>query len=333
MFTFFSISPLSVEYPEEQTVDPQNVTPLDGLIAPTGLVDRNVETGERQPVEQANAIDQQPENMHPPHLSTSTLEPLHLSADTLLPPDENENMLPSHETPASFTPAPTHNENIFALHVDNENLPSQHSTTLDEESGNFRVVIPQRGDVSAPLILTGHSQIVMADIPVTAKKEYGGPHGFIMTLIVNFQDKIVAHLDRASQEAILNQLEIEDERKFASVKYAVTDRVINLLMEMSDGQSVPGKNFFENIVDVLGTKYPAMFARDPTKVVGGVIVRKFSTRGTGGVNGIKGIMHFSFKGTASRAEVGSETQKQCCGTGTGTVGTVTFCLVEPEPEP
>jgi hypothetical protein len=23
---------------------------------------------------------------------------------------------------------------------------------------------------------------------------------------------------------------------------------------------------------------------------------------------------------------------QCCGTGTGTVGTVTFCLVEPEPE-
>jgi hypothetical protein len=24
---------------------------------------------------------------------------------------------------------------------------------------------------------------------------------------------------------------------------------------------------------------------------------------------------------------------QCCGTGTGTVGTVTFCLVEPEPEP
>ncbi len=24
---------------------------------------------------------------------------------------------------------------------------------------------------------------------------------------------------------------------------------------------------------------------------------------------------------------------QCCGTGTGTVGTVTFCLVEPEPDP
>ncbi len=28
-----------------------------------------------------------------------------------------------------------------------------------------------------------------------------------------------------------------------------------------------------------------------------------------------------------------ETQEQCCGTGTGTVGTVTFWLVEPEPEP
>jgi hypothetical protein len=25
--------------------------------------------------------------------------------------------------------------------------------------------------------------------------------------------------------------------------------------------------------------------------------------------------------------------QQCCGTGTGTVGTVTFCLVEPEPKP
>ncbi len=28
----------------------------------------------------------------------------------------------------------------------------------------------------------------------------------------------------------------------------------------------------------------------------------------------------------------SHTAGQCCGTGTGTVGTVTFCLVEPEPE-
>ncbi len=27
------------------------------------------------------------------------------------------------------------------------------------------------------------------------------------------------------------------------------------------------------------------------------------------------------------------TDEQCCGTGTGTVGTVTFCLAEPEPEP
>jgi hypothetical protein len=29
--------------------------------------------------------------------------------------------------------------------------------------------------------------------------------------------------------------------------------------------------------------------------------------------------------------IGVEDSKQCCGTGTRTVGTVTFCLVEPEP--
>lgn len=48
------------------------------------------------------------------------------------------------------------------------------------------------------------------------------------------------------------------------------DRVLQLLMEVGDGQTVPILRFFENVVDVLGTKYPGMFAQDPITIVNGV---------------------------------------------------------------
>jgi hypothetical protein len=70
---------------------------------------------------------------------------------------------------------------------------------------------------------------------------------------------------------------------------AVVDRVIDLLVEHGDSKTVPPTKFFDSIVDVLGTKYPAVFGADPTTIVDGKKVRMFSTRGTGGVNGIKGL--------------------------------------------
>lgn len=120
------------------------------------------------------------------------------------------------------------------------------------------------------------------------KTKYGGPPGFITTLVMNFNNCVVNYLDYHSREAVQQQKEFVDPAKFGKVKTDVVNRVIELLLEQGDCKTVPSLKFFDNIVDVLGLKYPAVFGQDPTTVVNGVKVRLFSSRGTGGVNGIKG---------------------------------------------
>lgn len=131
--------------------------------------------------------------------------------------------------------------------------------------------------------------------PTVPKKRqrHGGPPGFIHMLLVNFNKSVVDHLDSASQEAVRQQKDLEDPAKFGHVKLAVVDRVLDMLLEQGDGKTVPTIQFFNNIVDVLGNKYPGMFAEDPSTVINGIKVRRFTARGTGGLNGVKGKFHCS----------------------------------------
>jgi hypothetical protein len=118
--------------------------------------------------------------------------------------------------------------------------------------------------------------------------KFGGPPGFVTNLIVNFHKHVTDYLDHNSKEAVKGQMELVDPAKFGKVKMAVVNRVMDLLLEHGDGKTVPGTKFFDSVVDVLGAKYPAVFGPDPTTMLNGVRVRMFSTRGTGGINGIKG---------------------------------------------
>lgn len=169
--------------------------------------------------------------------------------------------------------------NILQPHnKQNVNMLEEHSPESD--------AVPPTGQSGGDI----HSENDPAGPSSGAKTKFGGPPGFLNLLIGQFRNSIVKYLDWQSQEAILGQKVLEDPAKFAHVKLAVSERVLDLLLEMGDGKTVPGIRFFENIVDVLGTKYPSMFAEDPYVIVDGVKVRKFSTRGTGGVNGIRGMV-------------------------------------------
>jgi hypothetical protein len=117
----------------------------------------------------------------------------------------------------------------------------------------------------------------------------GGPPGFITMMITHFREGVVSHLDRVSRDAILENKDFDDPAVFARVKSSVTTRVLQWLQEHGDKDSVPTIQFFNNIVDILGQKYPAMFSDDPCELVDGKKVRKFSSRGTGGLNGIRGM--------------------------------------------
>ncbi len=90
--------------------------------------------------------------------------------------------------------------------------------------------------------------------------------------------------------AAQEQTVFADPAKFARVKIAVVDRVIDLLVEHCgrDSEIVPGIKFFDNVVHVLGVKYPPVFGSDPAVLVNGERVRLFRSRGTGGLNGISG---------------------------------------------
>jgi hypothetical protein len=63
--------------------------------------------------------------------------------------------------------------------------------------------------------------------------------------------------------------DFEDPAVFGRVKLAVTNRVLQWLQEHSDQDSVPTLQFFNSIVEILGQKYPEMFAEDHCNVVDG----------------------------------------------------------------
>ncbi len=88
--------------------------------------------------------------------------------------------------------------------------------------------------------------------------------------------------------AVQEQIVFADPAKFAKVKIAVVDRVIDLLLEHRHCEIVPSIKFFDNVVHVLGMKYPPVFGSDPAVLVNGEKVRLFQSRGTGGLNGISG---------------------------------------------
>jgi hypothetical protein len=118
--------------------------------------------------------------------------------------------------------------------------------------------------------------------------KFGGPPGFLEMLVMDFNNCVVSHLDSFSKAAVQEQIVLVDPAKFAKVKSAVVDRVLDLLLEHGDGKTVPGVKFFDSVVDVLSIKYPPVFGSDPSVLVNGERVRLFHSRGTGGLNGIKG---------------------------------------------
>lgn len=105
-------------------------------------------------------------------------------------------------------------------------------------------------------------------------------------LVESFDESVIQHLDKMSKEAVTTKERIEDPRKFAHVKRAIEDRILDLLLLHTDQTSVPTLDFFKKVVYTLANKYPYMFLEDPTKTVDGVTVRIFNQRGTGGVSGV-----------------------------------------------
>jgi hypothetical protein len=108
-------------------------------------------------------------------------------------------------------------------------------------------------------------------------------------LVENFDDCVLKDLDRVSREAVQNKEEIDDPRIFASVKKAIEDKIISLLLEHTDNSAVPSQAFFKKVVNTLANKYPYMFLEDPTTEVKGMKMRKFDQRGAGGILGVEHI--------------------------------------------
>ncbi len=125
------------------------------------------------------------------------------------------------------------------------------------------------------------------------KNKNGGPPGSLSQLVFEFDNIVVGYLDFNSREAVQQQREFDDPAKFGKVKTDVVNRVLDLLLERGDSTTVPSTKFFDNIVEILGQKYPAVFVEDPTTIVNGQKVQLFSERGTGGVNSIKGRIPLS----------------------------------------
>jgi hypothetical protein len=109
---------------------------------------------------------------------------------------------------------------------------------------------------------------------------------FLRYLIEDFEELVVNFLDQEARTFIKEQVEIADERQFKRVKTAIESRVLSLLLNFESISEPPNAGFFRQIVSILATKYPYMFLADPEINVEGVPMKKFVSRGTGGVIGI-----------------------------------------------
>jgi hypothetical protein len=85
----------------------------------------------------------------------------------------------------------------------------------------------------------------------------GRPPGFIT--MINFREGVVSHLDCASRDASMENKEFDNPAVFAWVKLFVTMRVLQWLQEHGVKDSVSTVQFYDNIVDILGPKYLAVF--------------------------------------------------------------------------
>lgn len=206
------------------------------------------------------------QSSHPSNTQARILQPLNIETH-------------GHHHQLSIQARNSEFQNFLTENDRTPNLPeeSEQVEPGDDQAGGQ--ISDQQENVNDPVTRTSSGK---------KKTEFGGPPGFLNELILHFNSSVVCYLDRRCQEAILGQQELDDPANFGHVKLSVCNRVLDLLMERGDNKTVPGKTFFNNVVDVLGMKYPGMFGQDPYVIVNGVKVRKFSTRGTGGINGIKG---------------------------------------------
>lgn len=109
---------------------------------------------------------------------------------------------------------------------------------------------------------------------------------FLKKLIANFDVLVVDHLDKTARNAIINQLEITNEKEYTRVKLAIELRVLDLLNEC-DLKNLPTVAFFRQLVGVLATRYAYMFLDDPKVTVQGMPIRRFTGKGTGGITGVR----------------------------------------------
>jgi hypothetical protein len=168
--------------------------------------------------------------------------------------------------------------------------PSEDTVSLSAQSPpglEIRPIVPAMG-IPSGSIEGNSNEGVGPKILNRSKSKNIGPPGFLSLLVLNFDDSIVSYLDYTSQVAIQEQREIEDPSEFGHVKTAIVDQLLKFLLKESDSETIPCNKFFEAVVDILGSKYPQMFREDPYMLVNGVKIRKFHSRGTGGVNGIRG---------------------------------------------
>jgi hypothetical protein len=92
---------------------------------------------------------------------------------------------------------------------------------------------------------------------IKQRSRCGRPPGFIT--MINFREGVVSHLDCASRDARMENKEFDKPAVFARDKLSVTMRVLQWLQEHGVKDSVPTIQFIDNIVDILGQKYPAVF--------------------------------------------------------------------------
>ena len=88
-------------------------------------------------------------------------------------------------------------------------------------------------------------------------------------------------------QAVENQEEIEDERVFCRVKGAIEERLLQLIAATRERPDIPKLATFRQILDILGLHYPYVYRAEPVReLAGGLRVRRFTGRGTGGPSGL-----------------------------------------------
>lgn len=157
----------------------------------------------------------------------------------------------------------------------------------ERNPGNQTFIAIPGHDVTVSSETASSSKPASSSSDPLAKEKEKTAERVLDILVYEFDEMIVSHLDRRAREAIMKQEKIEDARVFGNVKRAIEDRILELLLESTT--SVPKLKFFTEIVRILGTRYPYMYHSDPTKEIGGNVVRMFLTRGTGGVHGLSSL--------------------------------------------